>query len=80
MKLAALSIVVAGMLSVAMGAPQRQRISKETIAAERQALRDLNNKPVDPKLNGSRILSNGQGSCFAVQGRASCQDSVGNSI
>ncbi|KAL8380732.1 hypothetical protein RB595_005150 [Gaeumannomyces hyphopodioides] len=77
-----LSVVVATLLSLGMAAPApQQRVSKETIASDRQALRDINGKPVNPNLpNGERILNNGQGSCFAVQGRARCQDAVGNSI
>ncbi|KLU90674.1 hypothetical protein MAPG_10526 [Magnaporthiopsis poae ATCC 64411] len=80
MKFATLSVVVASLLSLGMAAPQRGR-NRQQEAADKQALINLDGKPVDPNLPpGRTILSNGQGNCAAVQGVAVCQDLNGNSI
>ncbi|EJT79470.1 hypothetical protein GGTG_04554 [Gaeumannomyces tritici R3-111a-1] len=70
----AVSVVVATLLSLGMAAPApKQRVTRETIASDRQALLDINGKPVDPSLEGDRILDNSQGSCIVVEGRARCE-------
>lgn len=49
--------------------------------SDRQALINLAGTSVDPGLeNGTVLLSNGQGQCVAVSGRAVCSDSSGATL
>lgn len=67
------------MVTFGSAAPQRNTPSKASIAADEQALEDLAGTAIDPDLdNGTRLLSNGQGQCVAVSGKAVCSDETGS--
>lgn len=78
MKFVSIALAVTAMVALSSAAPQRNNPSKASIAADEQALEDLAGTDVDPDLeNGTRLLSNGQGQCVAVSGKAVCSDESG---
>ncbi|TDZ40496.1 hypothetical protein C8035_v004182 [Colletotrichum spinosum] len=77
MRLTETILIVTAVLGLAVASPQRGG-SKAQQKADRQALKDLAGTDVDPNLeNGTSLLSNGQGQCVAVSGKAVCSDSSG---
>ncbi|KAK7440364.1 hypothetical protein Landi51_10726 [Colletotrichum acutatum] len=70
MKLSSISVTLVAIFGLAAASPQRGG-SRQQQAADRKALQDLAGTDVDPNLeNGTRLLSNGQGQCVAVSGKA----------
>lgn len=78
MKFVAIALAVTALVTLSSAAPARNTPSKASIAGDEQALEDLAGTDVDPNLeNGTRLLSNGQGQCVAVSGKAVCSDESG---